>query len=522
MAAGAAAAATGDSAAALAAFERAAAARPSSSAALQNVGIVALQLGHAARAAEAFSAALAARPGDAALLNGLGQALLLQGEVPAAVAAMNASVAAEPDAARRARWAANLAAAARQAGGAGARAAERAAAPAHAEQAQAWEQRLATLRAAAAAAPVGCPSDGTAAAAAAALATPPPDALFGSACERVAASSLSPDSFLTDYVLRSVPVIVTGALRAPLPSVDALEAAAAAAGADEDVPLPVSLAFPGGATHRVLPGEHPAVAAALGGAAAAWRARLAGTPAAHAAVLRAPQSRMRLRTLLALLRTPGAPPLYAQQLPADLFVPTLLNGTGVAWAIYHGNGDGDGGDGSAAASLPPPPFAARLAPMAAPHAWLTGAAATGLHFDRGDNLLALLSGAKRVLLLRPAEAPRLRYAPALDVAAGSAGAGATVTDNHAMEDAFAAPPAAGTEAALWAGGAAGLTCDVAAGEVLYMPYHWHHAVATAPAPAPDCTSVALNWWFTPQLTTAQAMAAHGPPPPPPPRRAGEL
>jgi tetratricopeptide (TPR) repeat protein len=518
MAAGNAAATAGESVAALAAFERAAAARPRSRASLQNVGIIALQLGHAERAADAFAAALQLDPGDAALLNGLGQARLQRGDLAGAVGAMHASVAAEPDAARRARWAANLATAARQAGGGGLRSAERAAAPAHAEQADAWAARLDTLRAAAAAAahaPASCPSDSAAAATIGALVAPAPDPLFGGGCARVAASSLSADGFMADYVLPSVPVIITGALRASLPDADALAAAAAALGDEEDVPLPVSLAFPGGATHRVLPGAHPAVAAALGGSAAAWRVRLEGSPAGRTAVLRAPQSRMRLRTLLALLRTPGAPQLYAQQLPADLFVPSLLNGTGVTWAT-----PGDADDGAAAALLPPPPFAARMVPMAAPHAWLTGAAATGLHFDRGDNLLALLSGAKRVLLLRPAEAPRLRYTAALDVVAGSAGAGATVTDNHALEDAFA-PPAAGAAAA-WAGGATGLTCDLAAGEVLYMPFHWHHAVATTPAPAPDCTSVALNWWFTPQLTTEQAMVAHGLPPPPPRRRAGEL
>jgi hypothetical protein len=211
---------------------------------------------------------------------------------------------------------------------------------------------------------------------------------------------------------------------------------------------------------------------------------------------------MRLATLLALLRTPGAPPLYANQLPADMFLPAVLNASqaGVAWAA--GGDDGEQHDASSAA-LPPPPFARALKPMAAAHAWLTGAAATGLHFDRGDNLLAVLAGEKRVLLLRPSEAGRLRYAPATDVRAGSGGAGATVSDNHALEDAFAAGGGAGG----WAGGARGVTCDVAAGEVLFIPYHWHHAVLTRPSPPPDCWSVMLNWWFTPLLSREQAMAA---------------
>jgi hypothetical protein len=144
--------------------------------------------------------------------------------------------------------------------------------------------------------------------------------------------------------------------------------------------------------------------------------------------------------------------------------------------------------------------------MAAPHAWLAGAAATGLHNDRGDNLLAMMSGAKRVLLLRPSEAACLRYANATDIAAGSAGAGASVTDNHALgADAFAAA-AQGWE---WAARARGLTCDVAPhvtwrphvtrapGEVLFILYRWHHAVRTTPAPPPDCACLALNFCSSP-------------------------
>jgi hypothetical protein len=217
-------------------------------------------------------------------------------------------------------------------------------------------------------------------------------------------------------------------------------------------------------------------------------------------VLRAPSSRMRLATLLALLRTPGAPPLYAHQLPVDMFLPAVLNGSGVAWA-----GNVAGAD--AQELLPPPPFAAALRPMAAPHAWLTGRAATGLHFDRGDNVLALLAGSKRVLLLRPSAAATLRYTPLTDVTAGSGGAGALVSDNHALEDALVHPHAASSNAS-WAGGARGMTCDVAAGELLFIPFRWHHAVLTAPSPTPDCWSVALNWWFHPLLTAAQADAAH--------------
>ena len=293
----------------------------------------------------------------------------------------------------------------------------------------------------------------------------------------------------------SVPVVLTGTLAGSLVTPEALIASAG-----HEV-LPVSLAFPSGVTHRVLPASHADVVAALGPSRGAWTAKVAGTPAQSVAVLRAPQSRMRLATFLQLLRTRGAPPLYAHQLPADMFLPSVLNSShvGVAWAA----GAPVDGPGS---PLPPPPIASALVPMAAPHAWLTGSAATGLHFDRGDNLLALLAGSKRVLLLRPSQAKRLRYSPATDVTVGSAGAGTLVSDNHALEDAFLAPGMQSDGS--WAGGAVGSTCAVEAGEMLFIPYRWHHAVLTTPSTAPDCWSVALNWWFTPLLSDAQALAAH--------------
>ena len=65
---------SGDQRAALEAFEAAAALAPGDPAALQNVGVMAMQLGDATRAASAFEAALAATPTNpAGLLSGLGQ-----------------------------------------------------------------------------------------------------------------------------------------------------------------------------------------------------------------------------------------------------------------------------------------------------------------------------------------------------------------------------------------------------------------------------------------------------------------
>jgi len=467
-------AAEGDVASALAAFERAVVLRPSSFSALQNIGVLALRLGHAVRAEQALELALELTPGRAELLNGLGMALLAQGKHAQAVAAMNASVLSESNPRTKAQWASNLAVALHAAGDTrGARDAEVAARPASQEQAQAWAERLLLLQRAQPAGTSGCP-------------LPSPSAATlrerGSRCERVPASQLTAELFYERHVMASSPVLVEGAFT---DSFAPLSAADVAARSGEEL-LPVSLAFPGGETHAVLPFAHPRVKAALGAAAAAWHARVNGSSAGETAVLRAPQSRMSLSTLLALLRTPGAPPLYAHQLPAETFMPDIVNDGAFAWLGHRPEADSAEGG-----SLAPPPWASRLRPMASAHAWLTSRAATGLHFDRGDNVLALLAGRKRVLLLPPAAHPQLlRYAPLTDVRVDAAGAGVLVSDNHARWDAFRAEDEA-LEGAI--------TCDVEAGEALFIPYGWHHAVQTQPSPAPDCWSVALNWWFHPPL-----------------------
>mmetsp|Transcript_68798 Transcript_68798/g.224109 ORF Transcript_68798/g.224109 Transcript_68798/m.224109 type:complete len:121 (+) Transcript_68798:78-440(+) len=41
--------------------------------------------------------------------------------------------------------------------------------------------------------------------------------------------------------------------------------------------------------------------------------------------------------------------------------------------------------------------------------------------------------------------------------------------------------------------AAGVNCKVGAGDVLYIPSFWHHAVATTPNE--NCTGLSLNLWF---------------------------
>ena len=140
--------------------------------------------------------------------------------------------------------------------------------------------------------------------------------------------------------------------------------------------------------------------------------------------------------------------MYAHQLPAAILLPSLLNVSlaGFQWAVPEpsepeasrrepsehepsepesmgseaagtskrklgakegrngGGGGGGGGDGDSGVLLLPP-FAGLLRPMGSAHIWLTGSAATGLHYDRGDNLLAVLAGETSALISRPRISP---------------------------------------------------------------------------------------------------------------------
>lgn len=111
-----------------------------------------------------------------------------------------------------------------------------------------------------------------------------------------------------------------------------------------------------------------------------------------------------------------------------------------------------------------------------------GRAATPLHFDPAENLLVVVSGAKDVLLFHPADTPFLY--PCGDRNAGSV---------YSTVDAFAPDLAAHPDFAR----AAPVRLAVRAGDVLYLPCGWWHAVAAAA----DGPTVSVNFWF--QLSSAK-------------------
>lgn len=141
--------------------------------------------------------------------------------------------------------------------------------------------------------------------------------------------------------------------------------------------------------------------------------------------------------------------------------------------------------------------------LLSPSLWFaSGAVVTGYHYDGPENLLVQLEGDKEVILLRPSAMENLYYMATADVEAdvrlqddGSARvAGLRVvnrsTSGHSVIDVANAQQAA--QFPLYAQ-AAGVNCKVGAGDVLYIPSFWHHAVATTPNE--NCTGLSLNLWF---------------------------
>lgn len=134
--------------------------------------------------------------------------------------------------------------------------------------------------------------------------------------------------------------------------------------------------------------------------------------------------------------------------------------------------------------------------------WLaSGAVATGYHYDSPENLLLQLSGSKEVILLRPSEVENLYYAKVPDVQADSrllrngtlevfgVRTGVRSSSDHSMID--ISRPEQAKEFPRYAQ-SMGASCEVSAGDVLYIPAYWHHAVVTVPDE--QCVGVSLNLW----------------------------
>lgn len=146
--------------------------------------------------------------------------------------------------------------------------------------------------------------------------------------------------------------------------------------------------------------------------------------------------------------------------------------------------------------------------LLSPSLWMaSGIVTTGYHTDGPENLLAQLSGEKDVLLARPSEKDNLYYQEVADVqadmelgrdgsiaisgllAANRTSAGHSVVDIAGRVDPERFPRYAQ---------ARGMSCHLMAGDVLYIPSGWHHAVLTTPDTS--CVGLSLNLWYLSQST----------------------
>jgi len=123
----------------------------------------------------------------------------------------------------------------------------------------------------------------------------------------------------------------------------------------------------------------------------------------------------------------------------------------------------------------------------------------GLHFDQYDNLLFQIAGSKRALIFPPDDAGNLYYSESnirrhqMNVSNANPFDGSTeherVRHNVAKLNIFASdiatthPKVASAKA---------MICELNAGEALFIPRGWHHAVISH---APEKRNLAVNTWY---------------------------
>ena len=158
--------------------------------------------------------------------------------------------------------------------------------------------------------------------------------------------------------------------------------------------------------------------------------------------------------------------------------------------------------------------------VTAANVWLgDGGMRSDVHFDGPDNLLLQLAGTKRVLLLPPAAALELGYAPlherrwVFDETAGTfAGTRSTgaIIENHATAFSAFGPPASDRTRAM------AVECELRPGSALFVPALWSHAVASTPAAAHeppsalDGLNLAVNLWYIRGMESFEAAIAAAP------------
>lgn len=201
-----------------------------------------------------------------------------------------------------------------------------------------------------------------------------------------------------------------------------------------------------------------------------------GLPPSAEVLVRPPETHLRLRDLLALLR---------QQTPESFYVEYN--------ALHQYLGE----------SLAPlPAHAAELRHLLT-NVWLgRGATTSPLHYDEYENLLTQLVGTKELVLFPPEDLPKLYYE-----------ARPKGTLRYSWPNAFTRVPISASERSTRVvfassvdvsspdlsrhpryGGATPFRCTLRAGETLLMPAFWHHEVYSRAAPKGGL-NVAINFWF---------------------------
>ena len=171
--------------------------------------------------------------------------------------------------------------------------------------------------------------------------------------------------------------------------------------------------------------------------------------------------------------------------------------------------------------LDEPGWVAPTAKLKETNLWLSrGATVTSLHQDTTDNLMVMIEGAKDFLLFPPEQKENLYYETITELtlrggaaaAEAAADAGlpsdrnetptersariakleaAAIGANHGLVDVTAPDLAAHPKYK----DARGLVCRVSAGDALYVPLGWHHAVHSLPARRRGGRNLGINLWY---------------------------
>lgn len=142
--------------------------------------------------------------------------------------------------------------------------------------------------------------------------------------------------------------------------------------------------------------------------------------------------------------------------------------------------------------------------MTSPSLSLTsGALVTGYTYDASESLVVQVAGAKEVSMLRPAAVKSLQYMKVADAATGSELTAEGTVEVRGLTKASrmdrvhsiidVASPSIAEEFPRYAQ-ASSVTCQLGAGDALYVPSYWHHSEVTRPDD--KCIGLSIHFEYT--------------------------